>query len=311
MAQLVTLIGGSGFIGRYVAQALLRADARVRIVSRNPHRAFYLRPQGNLGQLQFIAGDLTKPDTIARAVRESDAVVNLVGVLSGPFERVHVDGARTVAEAAHAAGARALVHVSAIGADSASPSAYGRTKAAGEAAVAHAFPGATIIRPSLVFGPEDALTNRFARMMQLSPVVPVLAGATRFQPVFAGDLGRAIAAAASDPGRHAGRTYEIGGPATLSMAELNRLIARIIGRKTHFVELPDGMGAGLAKLGFLPGAPLTQDQWQMLSQDNVPAPGAEGLAAFGLDATPLEAVAEGWLVKYRRLGRFGAQRKTA
>lgn len=306
MTELVTLFGGGGFVGRYVAQRLLKRGARVRIVARDPHGAFFLKPQGGLGQTQFIAADITKPATVARAVAGSDAVVNLVGVLSGQFQAVHVEGARAVAHAAAAAGARAFVQISAIGADPASPSAYGRSKGEGEAAVRAAFPTATILRPSIVFGAEDDFLNRFARMMQLSPVVPIIAPATRFQPVFVGDVARAVASAALEPQGHAGKTYELGGPDIVSMAELNRLIATMIDRRPTFVEVPDPLSALIARLPF---SPLTSDQWAMLSQDNIVSPGAETLGAFGVTPTPIATVAPDWLVKFQRLGRFARQRR--
>ena len=309
MARLVTVFGGAGFIGRYVVQALLREGARVRVVGRDAKRGFFVKPQGGLGQTQFIAADVTKPATVARALAGSDSVINLVGILSGAFQAIQVDGARTVAEEAAKAGVTALVHMSAIGADPASPSAYGKSKGEGEAAVRAAFPGATILRPSIVFGPEDEFVNRFARMMQLSPMVPVIGGATRFQPVYVADVAKAAALAALDPGAHGGRLYELGGPETLTMAELNRRIAAMTGREPAFLDLPDGLAEGIARLGFLPGAPLTMDQWRMLSRDNVVAEVAEGLAALGIAPTPLASVAPRWLVRYRRHGRFGGERK--
>lgn len=308
MTRLVTLFGGGGFIGRYAAQGLLRRGARVRIVARDPRHAYFLKPQGELGQTQFIAADITKPETVARAVAGSDAVVNLVGVLAGAFEAVHVEGARTVAVAAARAGAATLVHLSAIGADPASPSRYGRSKGDGETAVRAAFPAATILRPSIVFGAEDDFLNRFARMIQLLPVVPVIAGATRFQPVFVGDVGQAIARAALDPAGVAGTTLELGGPDVLSMAELNRLIALMIGRERRFLELPDPMVELLARV---PAGPLTADQLTMLRRDNVVGTHAMGFAALGLRPTPIETVAPAWLVKFRRAGRFGAERREA
>ncbi len=207
-----------------------------------------------------------------------------------------------VAVAAARAGAAALVHVSAIGADPASAAAYGRSKGEGEAAVREAFAHATILRPSIVFGREDQFVNRFAGMIAASPVVPVLRAPVRFQPIFAGDLGEAIAVAAADPGRFGGHVYELGGPDILSMGELIRFIADAVGRSPHILELPDAVGALLAKL---PGAPITRDQWLMLQHDNVVGEGAEGLAALGIAATPLAAAAPEWLVRFRRQGRFG------
>ena len=299
--KLVTLIGGGGFVGRYAARALLAAGARVRIAQRDPRQAWFLKTQGGLGQTQFVGADVTRPDTVAAAVAGADVVVNLVGVLQGNFQRFHVDGARAVAEAAAKAGAEALVHVSAIGADPASPSAYGRSKGEGEAAVREAFGRATILRPSVVFGREDGFSNRFAQMIARSPVVPILRADTQFQPVFAGDVGDAVAATAGDPGRFGGRTFELGGPDVLSMRALHRFLADMIHRRPNFIELPDAVGALLAKL---PGTPITNDQWLMLQKDNVVADGADGLRELGVSATPMAAVAEEWLVRYRKQGRF-------
>ena len=302
---LVTLIGGGGFLGRYVAQELLAAGARVRIAQRDPRRAFFLKPLGGLGQTQFVAADLRRPESVARAVSGSDAVVNLVGILVGDFQTVQADGARVVAEAAAGAGASALVHISAIGADAASDAAYARTKGEGEAAVRAAFPAATILRPSIVFGREDQFVNRFAAMIAKAPVVPVLRAGTKFQPVYVGDVAKAVVAVLDDATQR-GQTFELGGPDTIAMGELQRWIARAIGRKARFIELPDAAGAAIASLGFLPGAPITRDQWKLLAHDNVVAADADGLAALGIVPTPLDAVAPGWLVRYRRGGRFAA-----
>ena len=305
MERLVTLFGGGGFIGRYVTQELLAAGARVRIAGRDPKQAWFLKTQGGLGQTQFVAADITRPQSAARAVAGSHAVINLVGVLKGDFTAMHVTGARNVAEAARDTGADALVQISAIGADPAAASAYGRSKGEGEAAVREAFPHATIVRPSIVFGREDAFVNKFARMAQILPVLPVLRGTAKFQPVYVTDVARAIARAALDPGKYGGRTFELGGPQQISMEELNRWIAQAIGRSPAIVPLPDAIGRMMAKVGnWVPGAPVTWDQWLMLQQDNVVAGGAEGFAAFDIAPTPLSAVAPGWLVRYRRRGRF-------
>lgn len=300
---LVTLIGGGGFLGRYVAQALLARGARVRIAQRDPRQAFFLKPQGGLGQTQFVAADLAKPESIARAVAGSDAVVNLVGILGGDFQRVHVEGAHIVAEAAKAAGVAQLVQISAIGADPASPSAYGRSKGEGEAAVRAAFPSATILRPSIVFGREDQFINRFAKMIASAPVVPVLRAGTKFQPVYVGDVADAVVAAIENPALSAGKTLELGGPDILSMGALVRWIAKAVRRTPHIVELPDAIGGAIAAFGFLPGAPITSDQWKMLANDNVVS-GENGLSVLGITPTPLDAVAPGWLVQYRKGGRF-------
>lgn len=304
--RLVTLIGGGGFLGRYVAQELLAAGSRVRIAQRDPREALFLKPLGGLGQTQFVAVDVRKPETVARAVAGADAVVNLVGTLSGDFHGLQTVGARTVAQAAAAAGVGSLVHISAIGADPESPSAYARSKGEGEAAVRAAFPGATILRPSIVFGREDQFVNRFAGMIASMPVVPVLRASTKFQPVYVVDVAQAVVAAlGGDSAR--GKTLELGGPDILSMGALIRWIAGAIGRDPVIVELPDMIGGLIALGGFLPGAPITRDQWRMLQRDNVVAAGAEGLAAVGVTPTPLNAIAPGWLVRFRHNGRFGAR----
>ncbi len=303
----VTMFGGIGFIGRYVCEYLFKAGVRLRVAARDPREAYFLQPLAEVGQFGAVRADITSRDSVATAVKGADSVINLCGAFRN-MQAVHVDGARIVAEEARLAGATSLVHISAIGADPTSDSDYGRTKGEGEDAVRAAFPGATIIRPSLAFGPEDALTNRFAAMGRM-PVVPVLAPKTRFQPVYVRDLGRAIAEAALDPTRYGGKIYEIGGPEVLSMLDLHRAIFAITGQSPDLVELPDIAGTVLSKFGFLPGAPLTGDQWKMLQRDNVAAPGALGLAAFGIEPTPLAAVAGEWLGRFRSR-KSGGRRPT-
>ena len=311
MAGLVTIFGGGGFLGRYVVQELLKGGVRVRVAGRDPKNAWFLKTQGGLGQTQFVSADITRPDSVTRAVQGSTAVVNLVGLLAGAFDAVHVAGARTIAQAAHTAGADAVVQVSAIGADPAAASHYARTKGEGEAAVRAAFPNATILRPSILFGPEDQFVNKFAQMARILPVLPIIRGPVLFQPAFVADAARAIARAALDPLTYGGRTFELGGPERISMEALNRWIAAEIGRSPAIVNIPDAAVALMAKVGrFVPGAPITPDQLLLLQSDNVVSPGAEGFAAFGIDPVPLAAVAPGWLVRYRRHGRFAAVGRT-
>ena len=304
--DLVTVFGGSGFIGRYICENLLKRGVRVRVASREPRLANHIQPLGQVGQFGFVRADVTRRDSVRAAVEGASAVVNLVGILKGPFHAVHVTGARCVAEAARDAGAKALVHVSAIGADPASPGEYGRTKAEGEQAVRAAFPKATIFRPSVVFGPEDQLTNRFAQMARL-PVLPVIAAKRKFQPVYVKDLAGAIAMATLDPETYGGKTFEIGGPQVLSMEELYRTIIHAAGEKPELVRLPDFLAAAIAWFGFIPGAPITWDQWLMLQRDNVPAKGMPGLEAFGITPTPLGAVAPEWLNRFAG-SRFARRR---
>ena len=308
---LVTVFGGGGFVGRYVCEALFKTGVRVRVAERRPRRAYFLQPLAAVGQLDLVAADVTHAQSVSRAVEGASAVINLVGILKGAFEAVHVDGASNVAKAAGNEGAGALVQVSAIGARTDSPAEYGRTKGAGEVAAKRLFPGATMIRPSLVFGPEDQLTNRFATLMSMLPVYPVIAPETRFQPVFVRDLARAIAAAALEPVAHAGKTYEIAGPEIMTMRQLTESVARAAGLSPALVNLPDFAAEGLSYLGFMPGAPLTRDQWRMLGEDNVAAKESAGLAAFGITPTPLAVVAPDWLARFREGGRFAARRESS
>lgn len=304
--QLITVLGGGGFIGRYVVQRLLARGARVRIAEREPRKALFLKPLGGLGQTQFVAADVRDAASVARAVAGSDAVINLAGSFAD-MQAIQADGAKHVAQAASAAGVSALVHLSAIGADSDSASAYGRSKGDGEAAVRAAFPDAAILRPSIVFGREDHFINRFAGMIRALPVVPVIAPKTKLQPVYVGDVADAVVTALDGAleGVGAGRTFELGGPQVLTMEELLRWIAEATGRKPLFVEVPDAVASALATgLGWAPGAPITRDQWRMLQRDNVVASDAAGLAALAVTPTSLASVADGWLVQYRRHGRF-------
>lgn len=305
---LITIFGGGGFLGRHITQHLTAAGARVRIAQRNIRIAQDVKPLGNLGQTQLVAADITKPESVARAVHGADAVINLVGILKGDFDAIHHVGAGNVAKAAAAAGCASLVHVSAIGADASSKSAYGRSKADGEAAVRAAFPTATILRPSIVFGREDQFVNRFAGLIAALPVVPVIGGKAKFQPVYVDDVAEAVTMSVADPARFGGQLFELGGPEAISMAELNARIAKEIGVDASFIAMPDGLSSLMAGLtGWLPGAPITRDQWAMLQTDNVVAPGSSGLEDFGITPTPMAAVIGDYLVRFRKHGRFGAR----
>lgn len=305
--RLVTVFGGAGFIGRYVCEFLFRSGIRVRVATRDPRNDYFLQPLAQVGQFGFERADITDRDSVRNAVKSATAVINLCGVFGKKMQSVHVDGARHVAEEARKAGASALVHVSAIGADVHSPSNYGRTKGEGEEAVRKAFPKVTIIRPSLVFGPEDELTNRFAAMARL-PFLPVIAARRNFQPVYVRDLAKAIATAALDPLEFGGETYEIGGPQAMSMVDLHHAILEITGQDPEVMPMPDLFGTALSYLGWLPGAPLTRDQWMMLQRDNVPSGEAPGLEAFGIHPTPLAAVGYEWLGRYQPGGKFTGRR---
>jgi len=314
---LVTVFGGSGFLGRNVVRALCKRDYRVRVAVRRPELAGYLQPSGKVGQVHTVQANLRYPASVEAALRDSHVAINLVGVLTEggaqTFDAVQARGAETVAKAAAAAGAR-LVHVSAIGADAQSPSSYARAKAAGEAAVLAAVPSATIFRPSVIFGPEDQFTNRFAALARISPVLPLIGGDTKMQPVYVGDVATAIAEAV-DGKTKAGATYELGGPEVLTMREIIETILDITDRERMLIPLPFGLARFQANfLQFAPGAlKLTPDQVTLLVRDNVVSDAAKaaGLTLEGLGITPdsLEAIAPQYLWRFRAAGQF--QRKSA
>jgi len=304
--NVATVFGGSGFIGRHVVQRLARQGYVVRAAVRRTEAAMVLRPLGEVGQIVPLCAPVTSAEAVARAVEGASVVVNLVGILTerrpGDFDRVMGEGAGIVARAAAAAGATGLVHLSAIGADPASPSGYGRAKAAGEAAVLAAFATATVLRPSIVFGPEDKFFNRFASMARMFPCMPVIAGATRLQPVYVGDVADAVMAALARP-EAAGRIFELGGPQVFSFRELLAWILQTTGHRRALVEVP----ARLARLEAcvlerLPGKLLTGDQLRMLERDNVVAPEAADLAALGIVPTPVELVVPAYLRRFRKGG---------
>lgn len=305
--RLVTVFGGSGFLGRYIVKRLAESGARVRVAIRRPEEGLFLKPAGDVGQIDIVQANLRHAGSVAAALAGADAAVNLVGILhpSGAqtFEAVHAEGAGTVARAAAEAGLRHLVHISAIGADPDSPARYARTKAAGEAAVRAAFPAATILRPSVVFGPEDDFLNRFAALARISPVLPLIGGGhTRFQPVYVGDVAGAVLAAL-DRADAAGRTYELGGPRTYSFRELLAFVLSAIGRRRLLAPVPFWVAMfEAAFLERLPAPLLTRDQVRLLRRDNVAGPGMPGLRDLGIEPTPLEAVAETYLSRFRRGG---------
>lgn len=312
-SRRVTVFGGSGFIGRYVVKRLAARGDIVRVAVRDPSAAAFLKPMGAVGQVVTMRVNVTDAAAVAEAVAGADVVINLVGILyesgSQRFESVQAQAPERLAGAARAAGVRRFVHVSAIGADPASASAYARTKAAGEAAVRRHYPDAPILRPSIVFGPEDDFFNRFARMAQLSPALPLIGGGgTRFQPVFVGDVAEAIVRAIELPGAD-GVTFELGGPQVATFRELIQIMLRVTGRSRCLVSVPFGVARMQAwLLEKLPIPLLTQDQVALLERDNVVAPGAQGLSALGIAPTPMEAVLPSYLEIYRRGGRYGTRR---
>jgi uncharacterized protein YbjT (DUF2867 family) len=315
---LVTVFGGSGFVGRNVVRALAKREYRVRVAVRRPELAGYLQPMGRVGQIHTVQANVRNPASVEAAIRDAHVVVNLVGILveSGAqtFDAVQAVGAGTIAKAAAAAGAQ-MVHVSAIGADETSESGYARSKAAGEKAVLAAVPSATIMRPSIVFGPEDEFTNRFAALARISPFLPLIGGGvTKMQPVYVGDVATAVADAV-DGKTKVGATYELGGPEILSMREIMETILEITDRERMLVSLPFGIAKFQSHfLRFAPGTlKLTPDQVELLRKDNVVSQAAKDarLTFDGLGITPdsLEAVAPQYLWRFRPAGQF--QRKNA
>jgi uncharacterized protein YbjT (DUF2867 family) len=313
LETLVTVFGGSGFLGRAVVRALCKREYRIRVAVRRPELAGHLQPLGRVGQIHAVQANLRYPASVEAAMRDSDVAINLVGILaqSGAqtFDAVQAEGAGTVAKAAAAAGTR-MIHVSAIGADINSPSRYARTKAAGEQAVLSAVPSATIFRPSVVFGPEDEFTNRFAALARISPALPLIGGGlTKLQPVYVGDVATAVADAV-DGKTKPGATYELGGPEVLSMREIMEAIQEITGRDRMLVSLPFGLAKLQAQfLQFAPGAfKLTPDQVELLRSDNVVSEAAKaaGLTLEGLGIAPdsLEGVAPQYLWRFRKAGQF-------
>jgi NADH dehydrogenase len=300
--QLVTIFGGSGYIGNYVAQALLQRGARLRLASRNPQRAQNLKPLANLGQLQFLPCDITREEHVAAALEGAAYVVNLVGAFDGDLNTLMGEAPGTMARIAAANGARAMVHVSAIGADAASPTAYARGKALGEERVLAGFPQATILRPSIVFGPDDNFLNLFGGMIEMLPVLPVFGPDAKLQLVYADDVAEAVAVALEHPEAHGGHIYELGGPEQLSMMDIHERIAAAQGRKRTFLAVPDALSATFAAV---PGTPMSRDQWTLLKPGSTVAPGARGFAELGIEPKPLGLFLDKWMTRYRKHGRFG------
>lgn len=323
--RVVTVFGGSGFVGRYVVRALARDGWRVRIACRRPDLAFHLQPAGRVGQIMAVQANVRHPESVAAALRGASAVVNLVGILAETgaqkFSKVQAEGAQTIAEAARAAGINALVHISAIGADPQSASAYGRSKADGEAAVLAVVPSAVILRPSVIFGIEDEFFNRFAAMARYFPVIPIVGAETKFQPVYVGDAAEAVAAAIAGRAKP-GAVYELGGPETKTFAELIDYVLKVTERDRRIAKLSFGTGKLVAaitqflaklSLGLFPTLlRMTSDQVELLKHDNVVSEAAvkEGrtLQGLGIEPQSIEAIAPTYLYRYRKTGQYQAQR---
>lgn len=312
MQGLVTVFGGSGFVGAQVVRALAKQGLRVRVAVRQAGRGYRLRMLGDVGQIEVVQANIRNPASIARALAGAEAAVNLVGVLyekgRQTFEAVHVDGARQVAEAARAQGVTRFVQMSALGADAASPSRYARSKARGEDAVRAVYPDAVIIRPSVVFGQEDSFFNKFAAMATFSPALPLIGGgATRFQPVYVGDVAAAIARCVVDPAA-AGRTFELGGPSTYSFKELMELMLAETQRRRILAPLPFSAGKAVGTVfqwgaGLVPPM-VTADQVELLRADNVVSGTKPGLAELGVQPTAAEPLLPTYLYRYRKGGQF-------
>lgn len=314
-SKLVTIFGGSGFLGRHITRALARQGHRIRVAVRRPDLAGHVQPLGTPGQIMPVQANLRYPESVEAACDGADVVINLVGVLysSGgqSFSALHANGARVVARAAKNAGATQLIQMSAIGADEESASEYARTKAQGEVAARDEFPGATIIRPSIVFGPEDNFFNLFAGMARFSPALPLIGGGeTRFQPVFVGDVAAAVARLVAT-GEGGGKTFEFGGPAQHTFRELLAYVLEVTGRKRLLVPVPFPVARIMGTVfGLLPNPLLTADQVELLKTDNVVSEAAiaDGriLQGLGIEPEPIEAVVPGYLYRYRKAGQFSA-----
>lgn len=303
--QVVTLIGGTGFLGRYAVRALVKAGYTVRVISRYPSLALQLKTAGHIGQVVLQKGDITKPESLEDKLVGSFAVINLVGILAesgrNRFSAVHTEGAAKLARLAKQAGVERFIQISALGADSQSESHYARTKAEGEQAVLEAFPGATILRPSIMFGHEDRFYNKFASMARFAPALPLIGGGkTKFQPVYVVDVAEAIVKSLELPSAK-GQIFELGGPKTYSFKEILKFILEHTSRKTPLFPLPFTFASLIgAVIGLLPGAPLTCDQVRLLKKDNVVSPSAKSFKHLNITPVSAEQIVPAYLAPYRR-----------
>ena len=315
MQNLVTVFGGSGFVGTQAVRCLAKAGWRIRVAVRNPNLAYRMRLLGDVGQIDVVQANVRDVPSLERALEGATASLNLVGLLFETgrqgFSSVHVEGARNIAEAARTCGVARLVQMSALGADPESPALYARTKAQAEAAVRAVYPDAVIVRPSIVFGSGDGFFERFAGMAQMSPALPLIGGGTtKFQPVFVGDVGQALARIVASPDA-AGQTYELGGPVAYSFKDLMEKLLAEIGLRRALVPLPFPVASLIGKLGelttFLMKPPITSDQVELLKTDNVVSGACPGLAELGITPTTLEAVLPTYLYRYRKGGQYADQ----
>ena len=303
--KLVVLIGGNGFVGRHLAQDLLQRGARVRIAARNPEKALSVKPLANLGQMQFARCNVRNAQSVRAAVAGADAVVYLVGTFGKDARLLHADAARVAAEAAAAGGASAFVYLSSLAADAESDGVYASTKALGEQAVLAAFPKATILRPSVIFGQDDQFVQMFAGLVSMMPALPVFGPDARLQPVWVDDVAAAAANALADPASHGGKTYELAGPDVITMMELHEAIAAAQGRDRAFIPVPDAISGVFAAL---PGTPMSSDQWRMLKAGSVATGALPGFAKLGITPRPLSLFLDKWMQRFRKHGRFTLQK---
>ena len=322
MSKLVTIYGGSGFVGRYVARRFAKLGWRVRVAVRRPNEAIFVKPYGVPGQVEPVLCNIRNEASVRRAAIGADAVINCVGTFASGgrnnFSAVHVEGAANIARAAAAEGVASLVHFSALGADAQSASAYGRSKAAGEAAVAEAFPAAVILRPSVLFGTEDGFFNKFAALAQFSPVLPIAGGSTLFQPAFVDDVAEAAVRAVTQgaaPG-----LYELGGPEVASLGDLIGRMLPVIQRRRLVLNLPSALMTVPAMLldlgssltgGMIANSLITRDQLRMLANDNVVSPDVKGFEAFGIAPTAFDVVIPDYLWRFRPSGQYAAIKESA
>ena len=297
--SVATVFGGSGFIGRYIVKRLAHRGYVVRVAVRDPEAVLFLKPMGSVGQVVPLYANLTNEPTVHRAIEGAELVVNCVGILSGDFEGVQAEGAGLIGRVSAGAGVSRLVHISAIGARPDAPSRYAASKGHGEALLRDAFAGAAVLRPSLVFGPEDNLFNRFAGMARLLPFMPVICGDTKFQPVYVGDVADAVMAALDRPDA-AGATYELGGPRVWSMREILAYVLKETGRHRRLINVPMGLARSQAAImELVPGKPFTRDQLLMLQQDCIVGADVPGLSELGIVPTPVELVVPAYLRRFQ------------
>ena len=309
----VTVFGGAGFVGRYIVRHLVRTGAAVRVAGRHPERGLFLKTMAEVGQISLVHANLLDESSVVEATKGAVSVVNTVGILfergRQRFDEIHVEGVKRIAAAAKVNGVDRVIHISAIGACQGSSARYARSKAAGEVAMREMFPGATILRPSVVFGPEDDFFNRFANLARIFPVMPLLEGDTKFQPIYVSDLAKAVVAALNSPGS-SGETFELGGPEVYRFREIMELVFKHIGRKRMLLPLPSSVIAPLVGvLECFPKPPLTRDQLRLMQNDNIVGKNVKTILDLGIQVTPPEVVLPTYLTRFKRGGSHEVVRR--